>query len=767
MNLKETWRLLFITCIILNFSFVQVTVAAQGWGGAQLDITILKGTDPDVIINTTNEHRVTPNSKKAQAKTFLLLNIGTEQFFNMGGAYGRHASLKEYGIYLWIFNNSTTQGTYNIRTLQNYAAETTTNKGNPDNKDSYVQYIDDAESHKSGLFLECSPTSPNQDFGWKFEKAEGYSETNKIYKISTYGGRYLTASPDDANGNFCVATAVAPQNPAYQVWKLVTIEEYFELYSDSPSNSDKPIDATFLLQNPDFSFNKTNVANWGVTKPDDVRFGTEGYYKKSTEAYYKGEIYDDSSRSDDYLYENGKYFCVDIKGSGPTVTQLINVSMAGWYIFRCNGFSNSNGQAKLIVEDFFGINYGFDPTLTKSVPLKPLAANGPKDLLEAGKAFYKGEYENEIRFYISQTYLDKLKLAGIDHTTLTFGIKVEGGTGDTSKYWTAFDNFRMLYAEDGSAPELVLDEENPNLNYLKETIEEYQNTRLHLNRTFTLNKWNTLILPVSLTYGQMKRAFGDDMTLAKLYQLTDTSVRFKTIECASDDDTMLEAYTPYILKPTKAAENNEAYTTPRLKKTANQYWLGRNVGITDDEDGITRHISGYVSIPANHYIIEGVSLDRTQFTQLDNHWVSTITTSTPTESNHMICKGTMAKTFYNIDGKGYFYTDNGEKRDNLAGDYFLKNGSMIRVPANKQYGLKAFRCWFEQTNPHAPAKSVSLYVNGIKDGTTGIADIVSSAVPSHPQEGVYNLQGQRLRQSTSLDGLPHGIYLVNGIKIKK
>lgn len=47
---------------------------------------------------------------------------------------------------------------------------------------------------------------------------------------------------------------------------------------------------------------------------------------------------------------------------------------------------------------------------------------------------------------------------------------------------------------------------------------------------------------------------------------------------------MLEAYTPYIIKPTKAAGQNPAYTTPCLKKAANQNWLGENESVSYESE---------------------------------------------------------------------------------------------------------------------------------------------------------------------------------------
>lgn len=734
---------------------------------AQLDVSKLVGADPENLATLNDACRETPNNPKYADSTFLLLNVRTEKFFNIGGAYGRHASLSNTGMYLWIWKNSTTQDTYNIRTLQNYVKKTET----VDNQYNYVQYYID--SKHDGVYLDCLPSNASYKYGWKFEQADGYdAQTNKIYKISTYGDkdgncRYLTATPDDPEGNFCNAISETPQNSEYQLWKLITLKEYYELFNASPSDLSSPIDATFLIQNPGFNYNRSNSEKWLVPQnPDYVRFGVEGFYKKKTENYYKGE----ASNNDEYLYKNGKYFCGDIKERHNTeIHQLVTVDKAGWYIVRCNGFSNTNGLAKLFVNSFY-------VGKTASTTLNPLEANGPKDLLEAGKEFYNDKYENEVMIHL--TTEDLANMGGF----LIIGIKVENANTPATGELTAFDNFRLLYAgESTNAPDLVLDENNPDLRYLTETIEEYKNCILHLNRSFELNKWNTLILPVNLTYGQMRYTFGDEVKLAKLYKLTPNSVRFKTVECDSDNDVMLEAFTPYIIKPTKAAGENPAYMTPRLKNAEHGYWLDENESISYAEEGIGRYTGGKVSIKANHYDIQGVTLDRTLLNDnLDKHWVSKYTTSTTATSgdnNKMVCKGTMAKTFYIKDGQGFFYKDENEDRDKLSEDYFMNKGTMYKVPAKKQYGLKAFRCWFELTkttdkdiNSTSQAKDVKLFINEIEDETTGIGDIITDPAFSHAAyqyDGVYNLQGQLVRQGTSLEGLPQGIYIVKGKKVKK
>lgn len=737
---------------------------------AQLDVSKLVGADPGELATKDNNCRLNPTASEYISKTFLLLNVGTEKFFNIGGAYGRHASLSNTGMYLWIWDTFKNEGTYNIRTLQNYIPKTTTGPGNPDNKDSYVQYIND-DNLRNGVYLDCQPED-TRGFGWKFEQAEGYyTPTNKVYKLSTYGEndesrRYLTATPENEDGNFCNAISGTPQNSEYQLWKLITLEEYFKLFNASPSDLSSPIDATFLLKNPGFNYTTSSSANWIVNGGEGKRLaiwaGIEEYWRHPTESSYQGRKVNDTQ----YLHDNGKYFCVEISESHNVgLEQWVTVDKAGWYIVRCNGFSNTNGLAKL-----FASPYG--STKIATTILNPLEANNPTNLTEAGKEFYNDKYENEVMIHLTTDEINKM------YRMLRIGIKVEGddNTSATGE-WTAFDNFRLLYAGESEAPDLVLDEDNPDLKYLTETIEEYKNCNLHLNRSFELNKWNTLILPVDLTYGQMRYTFGDEVKLAKLYTLTPNSVRFKIVECDSDDDVMLEAYTPYIIKPTKAAGENPAYTTPSLKKAANQNWLSENESISYTEEGFKRYTGGKVSIQAKHYDIPNVTLDRDKLSKyLDKHWVSTTTTSTTApdaDKNNMVCKGTMAKTFYIKDGNGFFY----EERDKLGGDYFMNKGTMYKVPANKQYGLKAFRCWFEltkttdaSTSSISPAKDVKLFINEIEDETTGIGDIITFPAFSHAAyqyNGVYNLQGQLVRQGTSLEGLPQGIYIVKGKKVKK
>ena len=271
----------------------------------------------------------------------------------------------------------------------------------------------------------------------------------------------------------------------------------------------------------------------------------------------------------------------------------------------------------------------------------------------------------------------------------------------------------------------------------------------------------------------MKRTFGDAVKVAKLAALTKNSVQFVTVEPDSDEQVMVKAFEPYIVYPPYTQVKSAEYTVEHFYTSAgedNSSWLGTNYESSSDPNNrLTK------TLKADHYDITMVSLDREKLMQhvdTDDTWVSTKTFSA-TGGNHgtMVCKGTMAKTY-----------DNGKiisGRDDLNGDYFMYKGKLIQVPSGYKenggerysYGLKAFRCWFELTgNASAEGKpsQVSLLIDGVEDSTTGIADIHGSTDCTSYKcgiDGVFNINGQMVRRSCSLEGLPKGMYIVNGKKI--
>lgn len=496
-------------------------------------------------------------------------------------------------------------------------------------------------------------------------------------------------------------------------------------------------------------------------------------------------------RTEAHQQKYGQYFYCYTKGlRGFNIYQDVKVHKGGWYLLRCNGFSTANSSENIATNKKPLANLFITVLGADNNPIKEIYSATSLDGISQtdaealgntyegagiGRAFFEGKYENQV-----QICLDKApngnEISNDNPVTLRIGFYVDptpdGKPEVGDNELTAVDEFKLLYAGPRRNPELILDEESTDLRYLTEAADEYKNTVLHLNRKLNANMWNSLILPVDLTWGQMKRTFGDAVKVAKLTALTENSVQFVTVEPKNDDDVMVTAFEPYIVFPPYTQVKSAAYTVDRFYTSAgedNSEWLGTKYEkSTDDNNRLTK------TLEADHYVITMVTLDREKLKKYVNttNWEST-TTFSATGGNHgtMICKGTMAKTYENgkiISG-----------RDDLNGDYFMYKGKLIQVPSgNKEnggerysYGLKAFRCWFElpgNTSSEGKLSRVSLLIDGVEDSTTGIADIHGSTDRTSYKrgiEGVFNMNGQMVRRSCSLEGLPKGMYVVNGKKI--
>lgn len=732
----------------------------------------LSGVDPSETYCTTKHTDETDGDK-----IVCLYNVGAKKFLSVGGMWGTHAMLDvtPYSIYMiWnkdsktYFLESKVKGSKNIPYL------------GIDNRYGQV-FMDTYDGEKSVI---------------RFDRANDYSETNKVYLVrignkTTLG--YLTAYPDNETKLCDYQASIAAegtQEYKNQEWKVITKNEYYKLFNIAPANMKSVVDVSFLIACPEFSANNADATLWTITGKDNdlptdweshVRFGDEKMYKKHGQLTQIGSgawVSYNEAHQRDY----GQYFYCYTKGlRGFIFYQDVKVHKAGWYLLRCNGFSTLNSSdnikqngkplANLFITvlgaDNKPINEEYSTATLSGISQADAEALGNTyEGAGIGRAFFDGKYENQVQICLDKAPNGK-EISNDNPVTLRIGFYVDSTESEAdANELTAVDDFKLLYAGPRRNPELILDEESTDLRYLTEATDEYKNSVLHLNRKLNDNMWNSLILPVDLTWGQMKRTFGDAVKVAKLTALTANSVQFVTVEPANDDSVMVTAFEPYIVFPPYTQVKSAAYTVDRFytsKGEDNSQWLGTDYKPTSDENNrLTK------TLKADHYDITMVSLDREKLmANVDpKTWVSKTTFST-TDGNYgkMLCKGTMAKTYE--DGKII------SERDNLNGDFFMYKGKLIQVPhGNKDngepysYGLKAFRCWFELNN--SSAKSISLYINGVEDSATGIADIHGNTDRTSYKrgiDGVFNMNGQMVRRGCSLEGLPKGLYVVNGKKI--
>ena len=759
---------------------------------AQNKATENNGTE-NTIGGVDNLYGIEPSSKictkKGTAETdgdkiVCLYNVGAKKFLSIGSKWGTHASLNVSPHSIYMIWNGSSQTYF----LQSKVTGSSTG--------SYMGIFKDKDG-VNGVFMDRS-----ENCAIRFEKAKDYSATNKVYLVKINTAKppfdqlgYLTAYPNDEDKLCDYKTSLATEGtPEYknQEWKVITKNEYYLLFNTAPAYMKSPVDASFLITCPDFRVNDTDAAKWligGEKLPDDVKshvyFGDKKMYKTYN---IIGNTKDNAwtGRTEPHHQKYGQYFYCYTKGlRGFNIYQDVKIHKGGWFLLRCNGFSTANSSESITTNGTPLANLFITALDAQGNPIKEIYSAAALDGISQadaealgntyegagiGRAFFEGKYENQV-----QICLDKApngeEITNDNPVTLRIGFYVDSTTkseADVNEL-TAVDEFKLLYAGPRRNPELILDEESTDLRYLTEAKDEYKNTVLHLNRKLNDNMWNSLILPVDLTWGQMKRTFGDAVKVAKLAKLTENSVQFVTVEPKNDDDVMVTAFEPYIVFPPYTQVKSAPYTVDRFYTSEgedNSEWLGTNYEKSKDEKNrLTK------TIEADHYDITMVSLDREKLKKYVNttNWESK-TRFSATGGSHgtMVCKGTMAKTY-----------DNGkiiEDRDNLNGDYFMHKGELIQVPHGNMndgnpysYGLKAFRCWFELTpNTSAEGKRVSLLIDGVEDSATGIDDIHGGAdCTSYKRgiDGVFNMNGQMVRRGCSLEGLPKGIYVVNGKKI--
>ena len=716
-------------------------------------------------------------------KIVCLYNVSAKKFLSIGGLWGTQAALdvSPHSIYMYWNNGSKTYF------LASKVAGSSAGL--------YMGIAWEKFTRKNGVFMDRG-SSDWQNCVITFEKGKNYTATNKVYLVNISKKGYLTAYPDDKICNYTNKADESTKEYDNQEWKIITKNEYYELFKITPAHMKSVVDASFLLTCPDFRINDTDAAKWeigGENFPDDVKshvyFGDKKMYK-TYNIIGKTQDKDWTGRTEGHQQKYGQYFYCYTKGlRGFNIYQDVKVHKGGWYLLRCNGFSTANSSESIAKNGTPLANLFITVLGADGNPIKEIYSAATLDGISQtdaealgntyegagiGRAFFDGKYENQVQICLDKA-LDGKEITNDNPVTLRIGFYVDptpdGKPEVGDNELTAVDEFKLLYAGPRRNPELILDEESTDLRYLTKAADEYKNSVLHLNRKLNDNMWNSLILPVDLTWGQMKRTFGDAVKVAKLEALTEKSVQFVTVEPANDDSVMVKAFEPYIVFPPYTQVKSAKYTVDRFYTSEgedNSEWLGTNYEKSKDENNrLTK------TLEADHYDITMVSLDRKKLNEYVNttNWESKTTVSAT--GGGMVCKGTMAKTY-----------DNGkiiEGRDDLNGDYFMYKGKLIQVPSGNKvgengekgerysYGLKAFRCWFElKGNTTGTQSQVSLLIDGVEDSTTGIDDIHGSTDRTFYKrgiEGVFNMNGQMVRRSCSLEGLPKGMYVVNGKKI--
>lgn len=811
------------TCIAKALAvFAVASIAINANAQTRNEQAVITGIDQldgisqeDLLTNaitfTTDKDLKFPTDSKYH---FFLYNVKTGRFLNAGGYWGTHASLTEYGEPIAIVNSGTFklngQSIQKIKlVMEMHGTEGkfvghwgAYNQNNPDR----------------GVYVD---RKSDDVFGWVLEPVTGKGQNT--YRLYTYcvdtegstnfntGTKYYLCSNKgqvDLDRN-CEAypESSLSEYADYDEWRFISYEQIHNLQEYNGDNLTDALELSFALKCPGFSRSDNDVTSWHTfnfntgksdvtgftdgfamyglskyynyiagseTKPSESEIKTgSGIFQQTIKPTWKNELsktayeFDGIEYAtndgdwDNYRRNLGKYYCASITNKRGIVYQNVDVTMEGTYKIECNGYSTTNKAAL-----FAGV---IDPgnknkMLNKSLNKTPLNQTGDmtqavrnelhisdKNMDYAGKSFYSGNYSNVVYVIVPKEAFDK----DTGKATIRLGIMVGDYQTDTAvegDEWTVFDKFRMLYASRTFNEDLILDEHRDNLKYLMD-LKPMKNKTLRLKKDFTLNKWNSFILPVNLTKKQVTNTFGTDARLAKLTKLTETGIEFTSVKLTGDNDMALEAYVPYLIFPVKPADQTIAYTAKYEQNSTTDRLL--------------------VNIADNHYVIDKVSMPLTadgkknDFSKMDQeHWTTTVTGG----NKDIKAYGTFARTFgteqTDKEDGTYTWTKNGNilpGRETLVDCYFFDKGNMYHS-ATRPRGLRGFSCWFKMAE--GAQQSLRLTIDGVSQGTTGIEDILADYEQpvSRFANGIYNLNGQLVKQGNSTAGLPSGMYIVNGKK---
>ena len=804
------------TCVAKAIAvFAVATIAMNSFAQEVETITGVKdlaGKDLTYI----NSHLTTDGNYPVEmSKMFFLYNEKTGKFLNLGSYWGTHVSLADYGKPMWVIKGTREiclnpddligkkYQTNNVLFFAHNMATTLSEDQGPYVGWSQVNKKKPAEDR--GVFADRENTE-TAIYGWELEftgndmktcklktkkTEETYGVINKHYCWSD--DVYLCGVPASVDPNrsceaYSEADITSKGLAGYDTWRIMTYEDIYNLQNKNTENMTKSIDLSFMLKTPGFQRGDNDITNWKTYNfatqqynENNIGFASFGLSKLYSKAanWDKTNIVKGLSKTA-YTFDNrkyttdsiepyqrhlGKFYCASIKSNRGIVYQDVTVKLAGTYVVECKGFSTTDKAALVagVLNPEYTSTNGEPMMLGGVLNSTTLSQTGNMDAAEqnrlhiseknmdyAGKEFYEhSKYTNSVIVVVPQSAINN------GSATIRLGVMVgsQSETAAQAGEWTVFDDFRLLYASKNTEADLILDQDRDNLSYICDINEPLQNRTLRLNKTFTAHKWNTLVLPVNLTLKQLRDAFGPSTRLAQLEKLTESGIQFQSVDFTgkADDAIALEAYKPYLIIPEKDKGQAAEYTSVYVETGASTAEYMR------------------VKIAKDHFVIPKVSLSVGDLKDKvdQNTWATAVSTST---DGKMEAWGTLARTFGKVNEdveNGYQFENDGKiitDRDQLIGSYFFANGKMYHS-ATRPRGLRGFSCWFKPAE--GAQKNAQFTLDGVtQSGTTALDDIFADGeqTVSRFANGVYNLNGQLVKQGNSTAGLPSGMYIVNGKK---
>lgn len=266
-----------------------------------------------------------------------------------------------------------------------------------------------------------------------------------------------------------------------------------------------------------------------------------------------------------------------------------------------------------------------------------------------------------------------------------------------------------------------------------------ENLTMYFQRSFVIgddeDKWNSLIMPVSLTKAQFTQAFGETAQLAQANEVYEANngnlvIGFSLVKETDAQSPYLVANKPYIIKVAREfikkhiiKENNPLQTIEAGALTGQVYTVDNSLA------------AGGISYTYNDAIGDGpVSVNFPVKQAIKDKWRMTGLKFIGSYNNHQ-----------NLE----------------TGKYIWNNGKLYLT--NNTHWMKGYRCWLAPTwkGNDSATGNAKLLTFGFGNGETTGIDMPSMGNTSGSTK-VYNLNGQRV---DNMLGVQPGIYIVNGKKV--
>ena len=337
-------------------------------------------------------------------------------------------------------------------------------------------------------------------------------------------------------------------------------------------------------------------------------------------------------------------------------------------------------------------------------------------------------------------------------------------------------------------------ENNPFRRLLTKTLDETKTSydvagQMHadvvLKRTM-VEGWNTVALPFGVKSGDAADRDRDGITAAGVYQKAfngtgeegdkfmiaayrgiDEDV-FKFLKYANYEQDPLDEFEPLLIRMGSgniSANNEYTFVDVDLNYDAEENKLYRD-GNANEEVPVKRWDTESSSFKPfiGNYNREGADAIAPFVNCKDDYaFMGTYTTKTTSDwkkdDGTITYEGGHPYTYTNLPS-GYFLT--------AGDDYIIQGNKFYKVVGTKSYGLRGYRAWFQKQPTTAGARPAQLMFRVVELDSDTPTEIDSfDAVDSDVKPfDVYSIGGQLLRKQTkSLNGLPNGIYIVNGRKV--